>query len=123
MSDVIVWSDVEAHAAEMSAVELVAQDDILAHVNELLVVSLFGGASSPRLRLARIYLAAHYGTHALPGSGGGTSGPVTMEREGDLMRQYATSMVSGAWDDYQTTSYGRAYSAMLRAVAGGPWVF
>lgn len=120
---VIEWSDVVGFVAALADVPELAQSVIIAHVNTVLVASLFGGELSPRLKLARLNLAAHYGTHALPGGGGGTSGPVTMEREGDLMRQYASSIMSGAWDDYQTTSYGRAYTSMLRAVAGGPWVF
>lgn len=58
----IGWTDVLGIAAELEVVGAAARAVILAEVNSTLNVSLFGGENAPKLRLARLYLAAHCGT-------------------------------------------------------------
>jgi hypothetical protein len=92
----IIWSDVVAMAPELALVPGVsAQNDILAYVNVALDVSLFGGESGPKLRLARIYLAAHFGKLSSQG-GVGIAGPVIAESAGGLSRSYANLTMLGA---------------------------
>jgi hypothetical protein len=101
-------------APELSTVPTAAQDFILEYVNQALVVDIFGGEGSPKLRLARIYLAAHYGS--LFGSGGsGAAGPVTSESAGGLSRSYgfASSFVFND-DALGSTVYGRNYLGLVR---------
>lgn len=121
----ITWDDVVDIAAELSSVGLDAQTKILAFVNGALDVTLFAdGEDDARLHLARIYLAAHFGSGALPGAGSsGPSGPVTSESAGGLSRSYGamsaavtSGLVSGTW-------YASQYQALIRPVAGGPWQF
>lgn len=64
----VAWTDVAGFFPSLADVGEDQQDDILAWVNTALDVSLFGGEDGPKLRLARIYLAAHHGELALPGS-------------------------------------------------------
>jgi hypothetical protein len=112
----ITWTDVTNHAAELASVSAGAQTDILAHVNTALNVTLFGDETSARLKLARIYLAAHLGTMA---NLGGVSGPVSSESAGGLAMSYAVAMTRS---NLGITSYGRAYLATLPSVAWGPQV-
>ena len=121
----IVWDDVVDIAAELSAVGTDARTKILAFVNVALDVALFElGEDDARLHLARIYLAAHFGSGALPGSGSsGPPGTVTSESAGGLSRSYgsmptalASGLVGGTW-------YGQQYIALTRPVSAGPWLF
>lgn len=112
----ITWTDVTNHAAELASVAVGAQTDVLGHVNTALNVTLFGDETSPRLKLARIYLAAHLGTM---GNLGGVSGPVSSESAGGLSVSYAVWMTNSL---LASTSYGRAYLATLSSVVFGPQV-
>lgn len=121
----ITWTDVTDIAAELASVGTNARTKILAFVNEALDETLFAnGEADSRLHLARIYLAAHFGSGALAGSGSsGPAGPITSESAGGLSRSYgsmaaavAGGLVSGTW-------YGNQYLALIRPVAGGPWAF
>lgn len=109
----IQWADVTAIASELSGLGPEAQEMILAFVNESLEPDKLGGEGSARLRLARVYLAAHLG--ALVGAG--SNGPVTMEQEGPVMHQYARGV------GLDETSYGRRYREIVRTSAARlPWV-
>jgi hypothetical protein len=105
----IVWADVVNHAAELSGVAAGAQTDILAHVNTTLNVSVFGGEDSPKLKLARIYLAAHIATLQ---SLGGSSGEIQSETVGGVSYTYAPGSTTGG--SFESTSYGQQYSALIR---------
>lgn len=100
----------------LAALPVPAQTDILAYVNTTLAVRVFGGEESPKLRLARIYLAAHYATASGP-SAAGLSGVVTSESVGigSASRSYAApNASSSAWG---STSYGRLYAELLRTTS------
>lgn len=113
----IAWADVTAMAPELATVDVGAQVTILAHVNAALSVSTFGGEAAPKLRLARILLAAHYGTGVASG-GAAPAGPVVSESDGGLSRTYAQpgggDSAGSAW---ASTSYGRELAALIRSSA------
>lgn len=95
----ITWADVTAIAPEVTSVSLAAQADILAYVNTEFNAAEWGGEDSIRLRLGRIYLAAHFGVTTTQGGGG--AGPVVSESAGGLSRSYAQASTSGARTGYQ----------------------
>ncbi len=110
----ITWTDVTNHAADLSTVTTAAQTDILAHVNTVLNVEMFGGETAPMLKLARVYLAAHYG--AVWGQGAaGAAGPVVSEGMGGLQRSYAWSAMTGDPDSLSSTAYGKAFRSLVRS--------
>lgn len=116
----ITWAEVEVFAPELSEVEDDAQDLILEYVNSILNVSVLGGESAPQLKLARIYLAAHFGTGV--GTGDSDDQEVASESMGGLTRSYVTSqtMSLGALN---STSYGRQYLQIVQqSVPRGPLV-
>ena len=117
----IDWDDVVSHAPELSTTDVDAQDDILDHVNTALVVAKFGGESSGRLKLARIYLAAHLAS--VSGQGGvGVAGPVTSETAGGLSRTYAV-LSATAQQELQGSTYGQLFLDLVRtSSARGPMV-
>ncbi len=109
----ITWDDVVALAPLLSTVDEDGQDIILAYVNEALDVRHFGGEAGTKTRLARIYLAAHFGTMSMPGAGGSAAGPVISESAGGLSITYA-NMVSGSGSgSLQRTSYGAMFQFLL----------
>lgn len=113
----IVWDDVVNHAAELSGVNGDAQDDILAHVNTTLNVAVFGGEGSAKLKLARIYLAAHMATLQILG---GSSGDIQSESVGGVSYTYGGSTSTS---EFNATSYGKQYTALVRnSVARFPLV-
>lgn len=87
------------------------QTDVLEHVNAYLNVACFGGESDIRLRLARVNLAAHFGT--LFSSGNAGHGQVLSEELGDMKRQYGKQAMF-ADSEYGSTKYGRMYLTVLR---------
>jgi hypothetical protein len=109
----IAWTDVVDHAPELSTVDTDAQTNILAYVNTAMTVDEWGGESSPKLKLARIYLAAHYGTVTSQG-GAGAAGPVTSETAGSLSREYASYSPAGSDPLLDTTPYGKAWRSLAR---------
>jgi hypothetical protein len=121
----IAWSDVIAHAPELAspAVTSTAQADILAVANDVLDVSQFGGEGTAKTRLARIYFAAHFGTIDSQG-GSGATGAVIQETVGGLSRMYASYSPSSSDPLWDSTPYGKAFGAMLRAtpVLRGAWI-
>lgn len=106
----ITWTQVIALAPELSIVNSTAQDLILGYVNVALMSAPFGGVDSAEFALARIWLAAHLGVAAKEDA---FTGQVASESAGGLARSYALPSNSGG-DDYQSTSYGRKFYAMLR---------
>lgn len=121
----ILWSDVEAISPALAApaVGVPAQTLILAFVNEAIDARLFpNGESDNRLKLARIYLAAHYaasGIAADASGGAGAAGPVASEAAGSLSVSYAS--MSSSWSDpgLESTSWGRLYRLIMRPMRGG----
>jgi uncharacterized protein DUF4054 len=112
----IAWEDVIAIASELADLNEDAQDMILAYVNDWVQPIPFGGEASSKLRLARAYLAAHYGS--LTSQGGSTSaGPVISETVGDISRTYASGVstaLSSGDALLDSTVYGKNYRALLR---------
>jgi uncharacterized protein YfaP (DUF2135 family) len=109
----IAWADVTAHAAELSTVAVGAQTDILAHVNTAFAVSVFGGEDAPKLKLARIYLAAHMAKSGKLAASG-AAGPVTSETADNISRSYAVAMASSGSDTWSSTGYGRLLAQLVR---------
>ena len=124
----ITWTDViNGAAAEdtayITAVDVPWQGAILAMVNAALNVSLFvdggGGELSPKLYLARVYLALHYAKV------GPRATVLTGQSEFDLSETYALIPIPLGEDPFWMLSgYGRAYLATIRATptARIPWV-
>lgn len=107
----ITWNDVVAHEPDLAGtvVSPAAQMDILDHVNNSLAVNEFGGDDDPRLRLARIYLAAHMGTVVVSGS----RGPVISQTVGPISQSFAAA-TAGEDSMYSSTSWGRMYLQIVR---------
>lgn len=111
----IIWTDVVALAPELSGVAAGAQTDILAYVNTAHSVVNWGGETSPRLRLARIYLAAHFASSGALGNAGGS---VTSKSEGEVSVSFGNATSA---DALAATAYGRLYGQILRTSgARGP---
>lgn len=123
----ITWTNVENFAAELSAVAVAAQNDILAVVNAWFDVDLFSlGESDPQLKLCRILLAAHIGSAvALPstGSAGAGGSTITAEGGGDgLSVTYGSATLIQAGNQLSETSYGRQLDMIRPTAARGAWV-
>lgn len=119
----ITWDDVLLFAPELSTFDSDAQDEILLFVNEEGIdVTQWGGEDAQRLRLARIYYAAHIATASSQGGNGGAAGPVTSETAGGLSRTYAfASVASDLLLD--STNYGRLLRMLMRqTIARAPVV-
>lgn len=115
----ILWSDVTDTAADLAVVSANAQTAILAFVNEALDTRLFAnGESDNRLKLARVYLAAHYGAIDAGGSGG-PGGPLASESGGGLARTYAVLTTSTTDPLLELTPWGKAYRLIMRPMRGG----
>lgn len=109
--DGVTWRDVIGIAAELDAVDDEAQFDILAYVNSAFKTT---GFDAFKLRLARLYLAAHHGTFADPARGANApTGALTQETLGPASRSYA-SFASDSQRELETTSYGQALAFLLR---------
>lgn len=105
----ITWAHVVDHAAELATVDVDAQNDILAWVNNHLNVDLFGGEDAYKTKLARIYLAAHMGTGTRRG---GAVGAITSSSAGGLSRSFQVPSTTDT--DLSSTSYGAAYAMLLK---------
>jgi hypothetical protein len=111
----ITWANVTNFVSGLSTVAADAQADILAYVNDLHDVSLFGGEDGATLKLLRIYLAAHLASSTAASSGGGGAGTglVASESAGGLSRSYIyPDLSSDAGLD--TSAYGREYKAIIK---------
>lgn len=118
----IVWADVVLIAPALSAVADGAHFPILAFVNTAFDPKVFGGEESPRLRLARMYLAAHYGTitNATGQGGGNTAGPIISETVGGVSRSYANLVGGSGSETFISTIYGRELLALLAGTSSRP---
>lgn len=105
----IIWTDVTAFAPSLSTIAAGAQTDLLAFVNAELKVSVFGGETAPKTRLARIYLAAHFAT---AGRRGGAGGALTSESAGGLSKSYGSAMSD---DLLATTQFGQLFLTLVDA--------
>lgn len=115
----IIWTDVVAVAPELEELDEAATTMILDHVNTVLNTRAFGGEESPRLKLARVYLAAHMAS-GLGVAGGG--GEVTSESMGGLSRSYVDGS-SALGGDISETGYGRQYLMIVnQSIGRGPIV-
>lgn len=114
----ITWSQVELLASELSAVDAGAQALILEYVNTGLNVAVWGGEESVKLKLARIYLAAHMGALAKQAADGlsGVAGPVYEVTEGDATVRFADIAGSATDAALGQTPYGQEYDR-LRATS------
>lgn len=109
----IEWPNVVDFAASLANVPTGAQDAILAYVNTTLAVATFGGEESPKLRLARIYLAAHMG-EVLKRDGIG--GAITGETVGaDSISFSYTAPIKGAIESLETTSWGLEFQRLTNS--------
>lgn len=108
----IVWSDVTDIAAQLATVAAGAQTMILEFVNtEAIDIRLFKlGEDSKKLKLMRVYLAAHLGSLAP------RVGIITSESELDLSIGYTIPPLPPGGDPFWfLSSYGQAYSAMVNS--------
>ncbi len=112
----ITWAMVTAFAAELTVVPESAQDDILAYVNTALKVELFGGEDAPKTKLARIYMAAHYGQLTKDGAHG-PAGEITGKALGPMSTSYASSSPMGTDPLWDKTTWGKQFRSMLRSSA------
>ena len=124
----ITWTNVTNHAAELSAVGASAQTDILGFVNDSIDPAFLDGESGYRTKLARIYLAAHFGTIALAAGSGGlgasAAGPVASKSADGLSISYAV-MTAGMNDPSMlgVTKYGQQYLGIVNtSAARGGWI-
>ncbi len=117
---IITWAEVIGIVApELSTVPMAAQTLFLAHVNEMLDVATWGGESANALKMARLYLAAHFGTGIGIAADGGDQ-EVASESLGGASRTYVTSLERSA-GDLSSTSYGRQYLQMVKTtILRGP---
>lgn len=121
----IVWDDVTTIVPSLSTVAVGAQTLYLSLVNGAIDTRLFAdGENDARLKLARIYLAAHYATSGGIGSatgGLGASGPVTGESAGTLSRSYGSHGVTGGGggSSLGTTEWGRLFQLIMMPTRGG----
>lgn len=106
----IVWPDIVNLDSILGNVDPGAQLRILEYANVALKVSEFDGEGSPKIRLARMYLAAHHGTLSI--RGGSKAGPVTGQTVGPISRSYG-SMTSGD-SLYNSTTWGQAFLQLVR---------
>lgn len=119
----IEWQDVISMrgAANLSAIDTDIANEILGYVNGYFKVSEWGGESSSRLRLARLYLAAHNASLVYQGvaSSGGT---VILESVGGVTRQYASFSPMGSDPLLDSTTWGKLLRQLGKTVARGPQV-
>lgn len=115
----ITWINVVDHAKKLAdpAVDTDAQADILADANATFKVTEFpGGESGAKLKLARIYYAAHFGTTIQEGGGGAAAGTVVAETAGGLSRSYASAASIASSSGFDQTPYGRLLLTLIRSL-------
>jgi hypothetical protein len=114
----ILWTDVTGFFPNdtfLASVPVAAQTVILSYVNTEMSVAFFGGdENGTKLRLARIYFAAHLGIMGtFHGNVGTVAGPLTSESEGDLSRTYATLFNANMRVLHPQTGYGQLFDLLL----------
>lgn len=110
----IIKQDVLEFAPELSTIRDPTWAAILAFVNSFtsLGIDVAGGESSPLLRLARIFLAAHYGTVSKR-SKSGAAGPVTSEAAGAVRRSYGLVALASNDAGFGSTVWGQQLLSIL----------
>lgn len=116
----IVWTDITTAwptDTQLAAVAVPFQNLILDYVNKELNVALFGGEEASKTKLARMYLAAHFGKMVpiavATGAGGTIAGPVTSSSAGGLTRGFANLLSAGGAGTFGQTGYGQEFQALL----------
>lgn len=113
----IIWEDVVAIDASLSAVPAATQAAILLDVRLQVSEDSWGD----RYDLASKYLAAHLGVVSerarLGGATGGVSGPVSSESVDGVSRSYASTTGGGATESSRIgldgTVWGREYQRLI----------
>lgn len=112
----IVWADVTGFAGELATgVSAGAQTLIIDYVNTTLKVCGFGAEDSPKVKLARILLAAHMAT--LTKRRGNAVGARTSQSSGGVSESFATLNLPDWAAMYAATSYGGLYAQLLSGSA------
>lgn len=110
----IAWTDVLLVADELSVLSTNQQDLILEYVNTVIPADAWGGEDAIKLKLGRIYLAAHLGTLSASGAAGGL-GQVLEIQEGDVRTRFAEAAKDGS--SLEQTGYGQEYKRIARTTA------
>ncbi len=109
----ITWPNVVDFAATLSTTAVGAQDAILAYVNQALQPEVYGGEDATKLRLARIYLAAHMGEILRrQGIGGAVTGESISAES--VSFSYAAPF-HGAISSLETTSWGLEFQRLTNS--------
>lgn len=109
----ITWSQVVLLAPELETLPSGTQDLILDYVNQTLPVGPWGGEDGPKIKLGRIYLAAHMGSLTASGTGG--LGQITEVAEGDVITRFAEAAKNASSLDQ--TSYGQEFKRLGRTTS------
>jgi hypothetical protein len=113
----ITWDSVVDFAPGLSTFPADGQDAILEEVGSCFNAANFvDGEASPKLRLCRIYYAAHLATMASQGASG-AAGPIVMEMIDRMQRSYATPSGGVIFDGLDGTSFGKMLRALVRTTA------
>lgn len=105
----IVWADVVAAAPQTAAVTPAWRTSILAYVNTTLDVDIFGGEASPKLKMLRTLLAAHYGEMWIRRGNGGA-----VDREELAAESIYIAYAPPHWGTpLSATSYGELYQGLI----------
>jgi hypothetical protein len=116
----IVQQDVLEVAPELAVVKPPAWAIILAFANRLGADGIGGGDDGPELRLARVLLAAHYGTISKRGASG-AAGPVTSKAVGGVRESFGLVALASADASLGATGYGQQLLGVLEmSLANGP---
>lgn len=112
----ITWTDVTDIASELSVISSAARTMILALVNDHFDVEVFpDGEAGAKLKLARVYLAAHHGALGKK-AGGFWTGEITGESADGLARQYASNSPMGTDALLDKTPYGQLLRWLIRSL-------
>ncbi len=122
----IIWAHVVGIYPEAEGVDPIHQNAILAMVNTGLNVASFGGEASHKLRMARLYLAAHHAELSLPAAeetaaqaAGISSKTVSAD---SLSVSYAApdtgSTGASLFWDLSSTKWGDQYKMLVRSNPG-----
>ncbi len=117
----ITWTEVlalpGASSSQLANVGLVAQTMILAYVNNELDPKNYDGEDGPTTKMARAFMAAHFGLLAPH------IGIVTSEGEDDLSIGYAVPPIPPGSGFWATSGFGLAFWQLRQSSLGRlPWV-
>lgn len=117
----IVTQDVLDYAPELASVNSGAWTLlILPYVNSLGADGIGGGEGGATLRIARVLLAAHYGTVSKRGKTG-ASGPLTSKAVGQVRESFGLVALASADASLGATGYGQQFIGIISmSLAAGP---